>query len=231
MKISIILPCFNEEKRIGKTLRQIISHCKKRRYTYEIIVVDDGSNDGTRRIVSSFHDKSIRLTKKRENRGKGYSVRQGALMAKNDLILFSDADMSTPISELEKFIPLARQFDIIIGTRTDMKKLKVRQPIYREMMGRTFSLLKRAIVGLRFQDTQCGFKLFGKKAVPLFRKQRIDHFAFDVELLYLARRANLRVKEVPVVWINDARSTVDPLVDSIKMLKDLVKIRWLHARK
>lgn len=169
MKLSIVIPCYNEEHRIGRTLRQMTAYCRRRRHTYEIIVVDDGSEDATRDVVTSIRDRNIVLTPKRANRGKGYSVRQGALLAKHSLVLFSDADLSTPIEELDKFIPHLHRADIIIGTRTDMRKIRIRQPRYREMMGRTFSVLKRLIVGLPFKDTQCGFKLFTNRARHILR--------------------------------------------------------------
>jgi dolichyl-phosphate beta-glucosyltransferase len=228
--ISIIIPCYNEEARIGKTLFTIISYMKKQKKKFEIICVDDGSKDATVIIIKDVqrYHKNIRLLTGRPNRGKGYSVREGALAAKYDLLLFSDADLSTPISELKHLLVYAKSYDLVIGTRTDVKKLKRRQPKYREIMGKTFSLLKRMILGMEFKDTQCGFKLFTKKAKYLFKEQKVERFAFDVELLYLAQRDGLRIKEVPVIWLNDDRSKVSPFRDAPKMLLDVWKIKRMH---
>lgn len=235
MELSVIIPAYNEEKRIETTLQKIVFYLKQNKNikNYEIIVVDDGSKDHTREIVEKYllSENFIKLNSFRENRGKGFSVREGALLAQYSLILFSDADLSTPIEELDKFLPLIANYDIIIGSRalkeSDVKK---HQPFYREIMGKTFNFLMRKITGLPFKDTQCGFKLF-KNCRVIFQNQVLERFSFDVELLYLALKDNKKVAEIPVSWINDERSKVSPITDSLQMFKDILKIKSLHKNE
>jgi dolichyl-phosphate beta-glucosyltransferase len=227
MNLSIVIPAYNEEKRIGKTLERIREYLKKRKFDYEIIVVDDGSKDKTSEVVYSSKDKRIRLFRNEVNKGKGYSVKRGMLEARNELILFSDSDLSTPIEELDNFLKYLPNYDVIIASR-NMKgsKIKVKQPFFRQMLGRIFPLIVRLLTVRRIKDTQCGFKLFKKEAAKrIFSKMTIDRFGFDVEALYLAKKYKFKIKELPVVWVNDTASTVNPVKDSARMLVDLIRIR------
>ncbi|MEK6938124.1 MAG: dolichyl-phosphate beta-glucosyltransferase [Nanoarchaeota archaeon] len=236
MEISIIIPAYNEEMRIGRTLIEIRDYVKSNPLIkkWEIIAVDDGSKDKTREIVQEQieqdKDNLIRLNCKRENRGKGFSVKEGALLAKYNTVLFSDADLSTPIEELSNFLTEIPHYDIVIGSRAlKESNIKQHQPFYREFIGKTFNLLVRKITGLDIHDTQCGFKLF-KDCRNLFEQQKIERFSFDVELLYLANRNEKKILEKPVTWINDERSKVSAIKDSYRMFRDLIKIRWMHRK-
>lgn len=229
MKISIVIPAYNEEKRIGKSLETIISYMNDNHSDYEILVVDDGSSDKTNELVSGF-DK-VTFFQQEKNMGKGAAVRRGMLEAKGDILVFSDADLSTPIYELKKVLSgIEEGYDIVIGSRALQNELvKKHQPWYRETMGKTFNKIVQFLVFSGIKDTQCGFKGFKKHAAKnIFAKARIDGFAFDVEVLYLASKLGYKVKEVPVEWYNDERSTVHPIIDSIKMILEILKIRNLH---
>ena len=229
MKISIVIPAYNEEKRIGKSLETIISYMNDNHSDYEILVVDDGSSDKTNELVSRF-DK-VAFFQQEKNMGKGAAVRRGMLEAKGDILVFSDADLSTPIYELDKVLNgIEEGYDIVIGSRALQNELvKKHQPWYRETMGKTFNKIVQFLVFSGIKDTQCGFKGFKKHvAKNIFAKAKIDGFAFDVEVLYLASKLGYKVKEVPVEWYNDERSTVHPIIDSIKMILEILKIRSLH---
>jgi dolichyl-phosphate beta-glucosyltransferase len=230
--LSIIIPAYNEEKRIVKTLGGIRDFLKDK--DYEIIVVNDGSKDGTVKVVEELHNGRIQIINNPGNKGKGYSVKNGMLHAKGDLLLFSDADLSTPIEELEKLLPFVKEgYGVIIGSRA-MKEsdIKIHQPFYRELMGKFFNKIVRVLAVGGIKDTQCGFKLFTREAADkIFKLQKLDGFSFDVELLYLAKKLGFKIKEVPIVWINDEETKVSSIKDSAKMFFDLFKIRWLHARK
>jgi dolichyl-phosphate beta-glucosyltransferase len=228
--ISIVIPAFNEEDRILPTLRMIDDYLRDRVRGYEIIVVDDGSSDNTMKVVRSECGrlKSVRLLSNEANRGKGFSVRRGVMGARHDLVLVSDADLSTPIEEVSKFLPwVEKGYDVVIGSRA-LKESDIirRQPWYRQTMGKTFNLLVRIVVLGGFHDTQCGFKMFrtpaGKK---IFESLKTEGFAFDVEALLRAKKIGYRVKEVPVRWINSPQSKVRVLRDSARMFLDLVRIR------
>jgi dolichyl-phosphate beta-glucosyltransferase len=227
ISLSVIIPSFNEEKRIGKTISRILSYLKKKRFNYEIIIVDDGSKDNTRNIVKKFlKNKNIILTKKRENKGKGYSVKQGALIAKHNFILFSDADLSTPIQELDKFLKYIDKYDIVIGSRAlKGADIRIKQPFYRAFIGKTFNKIARLLTVKGIKDTQCGFKLF-KNCRDIFKKQTIDGFGFDVELLFISQKRGLKIKELPITWLNAEGSKVSAFKDSCKMFYDLLKIRF-----
>ncbi len=231
-QISIIIPVYNEEKRITSAIEKITAYFKKHDYWHEIILVDDGSTDKT--IQKSKDTKEdIQILQNKQNTGKGYSVKQGMLHAKGDYLLFTDADMSTPIEELDKFIQIIDTgFDIVIGSRAvhgaDIKK---RQPLYRELIGKTFNKIVRLITVRGIKDTQCGFKLFKKNCVKeIFGKQTIERFCFDVEVLHIAKKKGYKIKEVPVIWINDNRTTVKPIKDALRMLRDIIKIRLNSIR-
>jgi glycosyltransferase involved in cell wall biosynthesis len=225
--ISIIIPAYNEEKRLPATLQIVKGYLSSTHWeSAEIIVVDDGSTDTTAAVARRS---GARVLENPGNRGKGYSVRHGMLEAKADWLLFSDADLSAPIEELEKLWQAAetRQAQVAIGSRAlDRSLIGVRQPLYREGLGRFFNLAMRLITGLPFHDTQCGFKLFQAGAArEIFSRQQLDGFGFDVEILYIARRLGYRILEVPVRW-NDAAGTKVSLWRGVKAFADPVKVRW-----
>ncbi len=226
MYLSIIIPVYNEENRILNTLRNVESYFKSKNYDYEIIVVNDGSKDKTSEIVSNFKD--IILIDNKENKGKGFVVRQGLLKAKGDYRLFTDADNSTPIEEIEKMIPYMGDFDIIIGSRTMKKSLiKNPQPLSRRFVGKVFNLMVQIITGLwGIWDTQCGFKCLSREAAEnILPLCKIDRWAFDPEILKLGKKMGYKTKEVPVVWVNDLDTKVKKSA-MFKMALDLLIIRW-----
>ena len=234
--ISIIIPCYNEENRIKKTLQKLQEYLLKSALNYEIIIIDDGSKDNTFEIVKllSFKNQNIKIIRNKVNRGKGYSVKKGVFSAGNkyEYIYFTDADLSTPIEELEKFIYTIQQgnFDIVIGSRALAdSKIIVHQPFYREIMGKIFNKFVKLLCIKDFSDTQCGSKLFKTEvAKKIFSISKIHRFAFDVEILYIAKSHNYKIKEIPVKWINSFGSKVHPFFDSFRMLMDLFKIKFLH---
>lgn len=234
LDISIIIPAYNEESRIPSTLREIESYFSGK-FSCEIIVVDDGSTDKTYDVCREFFDKAGhgKVLRNINNRGKGYSVRRGMLEAKGKMRLFTDADMSTPIGEIEKLTAaIGEGYEVAIGSRSlSGSDIKLRQPFYRESMGRVFNLFVQLVTIRGIIDTQCGFKLFTEKAsLDIFRRQHIDRFSFDVEILFIARKLGCRIKEVPIAWINSPASKVNPIIDSTKMLMDLFFIRWMDLK-
>ena len=229
--LSVVIPAHNEAERIGPTVERVLAYLRGRGHSYEVVVVDDVSRDATAEVVAHFQsrDPRLRLLQRIGPPGKGAAVQAGMLAAGGQRVLFSDADLSTPIEESEKLLAAVEQegYDIAIGSRgLPDSDLRVRQPWYRETMGRIFNLMVRAVALRRFKDTQCGFKLFrAEVARELFVRQTIEGFAFDVEILYIALKRGLRIKEVPVTWINSPRSTVDPVRDSLRMMGDMFGIR------
>jgi dolichyl-phosphate beta-glucosyltransferase len=231
-RLSVVVPAYNEEKRIGHTLGHMVHFLKSQPYTSEIIVVDDGSQDQTvslsRQKLAQFPHKVIENA---VNRGKGSAVKQGMLAATGDYILFSDADMSTPIEEINRFFPLFLEgFDCVIGSRAlKDSKLEIRQNALREFIGRVFNRLARLLSFRGISDSQCGFKCFTRKAAhDLFQRQKLDGFSFDAEILFLAQKHGYKICEQAVLWKNDAQSRVQILRDPLLMFRDLLKIRWLH---
>jgi len=229
--ISIVIPAYNEEKRLPKTLESIQRYFSSHVFSaVEILVVDDGSRDGTARIVEGYAraDERIRLLRNPGNRGKGYSVRHGMLEASGDWILFSDADLSAPIEDLDILMKAAEKdgVQVVIGSRAvDRSMVGVRQPFWREMSGRTFNLLMRIVTGLPYRDTQCGFKLYRRDAArAVFSRQKLDGFSFDVEDLMIARQLGVPAVEVAVHWNNVEGTTVGTLQGFMSFV-DLVKIR------
>jgi dolichyl-phosphate beta-glucosyltransferase len=234
MLLSVIIPAYNEEKRLVRTLEKIYLYLTSKGSDYEVIVVDDGSTDKTKEIAlnSSLSKKGkLNFLRNEQNKGKGYSVKRGILTAKGDYILISDADFSTPIEEFDKlFTHLKSGYDIAIGSRSIAgADVRLHQPLYRECMGKFFNVLVQCMVFRGLIDTQCGFKLFkgavAKEIAPLLK---IDGFSFDVEMLYLAKKTGYKIKEVPVVWINSPASRVNPIFDSLKMFLELLSIKRLH---
>jgi dolichyl-phosphate beta-glucosyltransferase len=228
---TIVIAAYNEETRLAPSLRKIQQYQAAAAITTEIIVVDDGSTDNTALTVVALclEVEGLRLIRYPRNRGKGYALRAGVLASRGSLVLLSDADLSTPIEELETLRPhLAGQaHQIAIGSRKlALSNILQAQPIWRRGMSHFFSRIVRALVLDDFHDTQCGFKLFsGEVARLLFAAARIDRFAYDVEILALAKRKGFRVAEVPIKWTDSAGSKVRPVRDSLQMLLDLMKIR------
>jgi dolichyl-phosphate beta-glucosyltransferase len=228
---SIVLPAYNEHERIAATLEKIFAHANQRGWQLEVIVVNDGSTDDTAQIVGQFasQNPALRLLENPGNRGKGYSVRNGMLQARGDIVLFSDADLSSPIAEADKlFAAIQQGADIAIGSRWLKSELQIkRQPLYRQLFGRIFNFALRFVLGLDFKDTQCGFKAFTRNAAQkVFPLQRIERWGFDPELLYLARKCDLTVAEVPVAWSHREGTRINPIVDGIRMLGEILLIRW-----
>lgn len=228
--LSIIIPSYNEETVIEETLRKGIEYLEGTGILYEILVVCDGCKDNTGLIAEGFAkgNEWVTIIDRKVNMGKGYTVKEGCLKAKGEYIIFTDADFSTPIYEIEKLLKYLQEgYDIVIGSRA-MKEsdIQIPQPWYRENMGKIFNLFVQAIAVRGIKDTQCGFKGFKKSAAKeVFQRQTINGFSFDVELLYIARRLGYRIKEVPVSWLNRQASKVNPLVHPLQMLIDLIRIR------
>lgn len=225
--ISIIIPAFNEEGRLPRALSKIQAYLDHSRWEFsEILVVNDGSRDGTAEVARAA---GARLIENPGNRGKGYSVRHAMLEAKGDWALFTDADLSSPINELEKLWAAAERESapIAIGSRAlDRSLVGVHQPFFRETVGRFFNLAMRAVTGLPYRDTQCGFKLFESSAARrIFSRQRLDGFGFDVEVLYIARQLGYGAVEIPVHWNNAPGTTVGLLQGALSFL-DPLKVRW-----
>lgn len=229
--LSIVIPAYNEEFRIAISLERIYGYLEQQPYTYELIVIDDGSTDQTARVVTDVFNRIEQgtLLQNIRNRGKGFSVRKGVLASTGDYVLFSDADLSTPIEEVEKLLPhLEQGDDIAIGSRgLQESDVQIHQPWYREYMGKAFNLIIRTLMLSGFHDTQCGFKCFrGDVARRIFAQQKIDHFSFDVEVLFLAALNKYTVKEIPVQWFNEPNTRVNAMKDSLKMFKDVIRIRY-----
>lgn len=230
--VSVVIPAYNEETRIGKSLESMAEFFSKEGISYEIIVVNDGSRDRTSDVaLAHFREAGHgQLVENEGNRGKGFSVRRGMLAARGEYRFFSDADLSTPIHEVRKFLPLLeKQYDIVIGSRAvPGANIRVRQALYRELMGKTFNLLVRMTIISQLHDTQCGFKGFRQAAVPdIFERQQLDGFSFDVEILYIAKRLGYSIREEPIEWHNSFESKVGAL-SGARAFKDLLKIRRLH---
>jgi dolichyl-phosphate beta-glucosyltransferase len=228
---SIIIPAYNESGRIRPTLDELLRYVEQRKWDTEILVVDDGSRDDTREIVREYGKahSQILLVENPGNRGKGYSVRNGMLHARGDICLFTDADLSSPISEAQKlFDAIAAGADIAIGSRWLRADLQTeRQPLYRQLFGRIYNLVLRIFLNLNFVDTQCGFKAFRREAAQrIFPLQRIERWGFDPEILFLARRLGFTVKEVPVIWAHSEGTRLNPFRDGIRMFGEVLRVRW-----
>jgi dolichyl-phosphate beta-glucosyltransferase len=231
-ELSIVVPAFEEEERLGNSVRKILDYLAAERIDAELIVVDDGSADRTAEVAREAAQVSpipLQVIRYEKNRGKGFAVKTGLLAARANIALFSDADLSTPISEMPKLVDPIRagEFDVTFGSRAlDRSLIGTHQPWRREQGGKVFNLVVRLMTGMPFWDTQCGFKAFNlAKFRSLLDVMRIDRFGFDVEFLYVARLHGLRLKEVPVRWDNDERSKVSVIRDSVRMFDEVRQIR------
>jgi glycosyltransferase involved in cell wall biosynthesis len=229
-QLSIIVPSFNEELRLPRSLELIAAYVNASNRSTEVLVVDDGSTDHTAEVAASFADRiaNLRVLKNGENRGKGYSVRHGMREAKGENVLFTDADLSAPIEEADKLFSALKQHDVAIGSRAMNRKLiDVHESRFREFAGIIFNRIVRIVLWLPFVDTQCGFKAFRRERCRIiFEQQRIERFGFDPELLYLARHHGLKSTEIPVRWSHSPATKINMLRDSILMFVDVFTIRW-----
>ncbi len=228
---SIVIPAYNEANRIPATLRSVIECVRRHGWSAEIVVVDDGSTDATAEVVRAIAAGApeVRLLQNPGNRGKGYSVRSGILQALGEVVLFTDADLSAPMDEAEAlFAAIAGGADIAIGSRWLASSRQThRQPFYRQFFGRCFNQVTRMVMGLKFADTQCGFKAFTRAAAQtVFQLQTIERWGFDPEILFIALKRGYRIQEVPVSWAHDERTRMSYLKDGIKMLEEIAIVRW-----
>ncbi len=228
--LSVVVPAYNETERLRRNQVRFQKFFSERDFSWELILVDDGSQDETHRCLDGFFPEDrFRVLRNPVNRGKGYSVRRGVMQASGKRVLVTDADLSTPLEECDKlFRALDEGEDIAIGSRALRDSEVTRhQAWYREGMGKFFNLLVQGLVLPGLWDTQCGFKCFKREtAGPLFEIMTLDGFCFDVEFLFLARRRGLNIREIPVHWENDVNSRVDLVQDSLRMFRDLFRIRW-----
>lgn len=235
MDISVIIPAYNEEQRIEQSIMPIYKYLNDNFKNYEVIVVDDCSTDNTLSVVMKYANDNLRILRNEINRGKGFSVKRGILSAKYPLCLFSDSDLATPIEELERFAEQINNhnYDIVIASRNLVKSNVInKQPLYRQIVGKIFPVIVKLMLFDGFKDTQCGFKLFRTDvAKKIAQMQSIDRFAFDVEMLFIAKKMGYRIKEMPVVWIDKDGSTVRPMRDGFTMITDLIKIAFNDIRK
>jgi dolichyl-phosphate beta-glucosyltransferase len=230
-KYSVVIPAYNEGARLGSSLEKVLAYVHGQGWNAEVIVVDDGSRDQTAEIVRHFaaKDPVVRLVQNPGNHGKGYSVRNGMLSAEGEILIFSDADLSSPIEESAKLLEALQQgADIAIGSRWLRTETQIqRQPLHRQVFGRIFNLLMRLTLGLHFKDTQCGFKAFNRAAAQaIFPLQKIGRWGFDPEILFLARKLGIKVKEVPVLWGHSGGTRINPLVDGFRMFTEMLRVRW-----
>jgi len=233
-ELSIVIPAYNEELRLPASLQKIAAYVRERRPDTEVLVVDDGSVDRTAAVAESWRDRlpRLRVLSNGTNRGKGFSVRHGSLEAQGRIVLFSDADLSSPIEEAEKLFAALQTYDVAIGSRAmDRSLIEVRESPFREVAGIIFNKIVRFTLRLPFVDTQCGFKAFRRERCRIiFEQQTIERFGFDPELLYLARHHGLSIKEVPVRWAHSPATKVNMLRDSVLMFLDIFVIRWNGIR-
>jgi dolichyl-phosphate beta-glucosyltransferase len=232
-KLSVVIPCYNEELRLPRTIEQVERFLGASGDHYELILVDDGSADGTRRVMdeAAARNKSIRIVALPINRGKGRALAEGVRVSRGDYVLVTDADLSTPIDELPKLeAALAAGAGVAIGSRAIKgSRVEVSQPIYRVLMGKAFNIIVQLVLLPGIWDTQCGFKLFrGDVAREVFEGLTTDGFGYDPEVLYLAKKKGVRITEVPVVWRNSAPTKVSAIRSSLDMFRHVVRIRFRH---
>jgi dolichyl-phosphate beta-glucosyltransferase len=226
--LSVVVPAYNEERRLPETLPRIVDFLRAQTYPCEVIVVDDGSTDGTADVVEGIAAEapSVRLIKN-EHRGKGYAVKTGVLAAGGDYIFLCDADLSMPIEEVANFLPPAlEEYDVAIGSREVEGARRYDEPGLRHLMGRVFNTLVRLLAVRGFQDTQAGFKCFARQAAQeMFPYQTMDGFGFDVEILFIAQKRGYRIVEVPINWYYMSNSRVSPVSDSVRMFREILQVR------
>ncbi len=230
-ELSIVIPCYNEEQRLPRTIEQIERYMAGNGLSHELILVDDGSTDGTRKIMDAVaeHNAAVRVEALPQNRGKGRALADGVAAARGAEILVTDADLSTPIDELDKLrAELRKGAGVAIASRALRgSRVEVSQPVYRVLMGKAFNLLVQAVLLPGIWDTQCGFKLFrADVAHDAFAKLTTDGFGYDPEVLYLAKKRGVRIAEVPVVWRNSAPTKVSPIKSSLDMFRHVLRIRF-----
>jgi dolichyl-phosphate beta-glucosyltransferase len=228
---SIVIPAYNEKARIGKTLERVLECVHDFGWNAEILVINDGSTDNTADIIQGYAAENpiLRLINNPGNHGKGYSVRNGMLQASGEIVMFTDADLSAPMEEAELlFAAIRNGADIAIGSRwLERKRQTIHQPLYRQFFGRCFNAVTRTVMGLPFADTQCGFKASKRQAAQsVFQVQRIERWGFDPEILFIALKRGYSIREVPVTWGHDERSRISYLKDGLKMLEEILYIRW-----
>lgn len=242
--LTIIIPAYNEEQRLPQTLQRILAYLKQQPYGSQVIVVDDGSGDLTAEVVAAFQSDEPRVELIRnDHRGKGYAIRTGVAAARGDIILFFDADSSTPIQDIEKLIPwFERGYGVVIGSREGDGAKQISEPFHRHFMGRIFNLVVQLLALRGIEDTQCGFKaLRGDVAREIFARAQLygDHArrvtdamvtAYDVEVLFIAQKLGYPIKEVPVDWRYGTQSKVNPLKDSLRNFRDVLLVRWNDLR-
>ncbi len=227
--LALIIPAYNEEARLPASLEKAVAWLGHQEFAWEIRVVDDGSGDGTCGVVEEVSRREPRVLLQREpHRGKGGAVRAGMLQSKASLRFLCDADFSMPVEHVQRFLPgNVAPYDVAIASREVAGARRVGEPEHRHLMGRVFNALVRGLLVSGFQDTQCGFKCFtGDAAEVLFRQQTLDGWAFDVEILFLARRRGMQIVEVPIDWHYMDRSQVHPVRDTARMIEELLRIRW-----
>lgn len=234
--LSIIIPAYKEEGRIHKILEAIFNFQKLKDFNIETIVVVDGSPDNTARATRKYESQisDLKIIDRKENRGKGYTVKQGMLEAKGKYILFSDADNSTPIEQVDKLLEFVQKYQVVIGSRyTRGGKLARPQSFIRKLGGRVLNFFIRSLAVSGIYDTQCGFKLFENKAAKeIFSQMTFDRFSFDIEILAIARRLGYKIKEVGIIWYDDPHSTVSPIKDGLRMIRDAWRVNQnLRAKK
>lgn len=238
--LSIVIPAYNEQERIADTLFAVKEYLSQQQYSSEVIVVDDGSTDFTTEVVrtvdiysNEIRDQNVSVVMENvKNVGKGFSVARGMLKSQGTIILFSDADLSTPIQEIEKLLPYFNEgYDIVIGSRNLPESEVEKKPFYRQLMSLTFRIIVQTLTVRGIQDTQCGFKAFRRDvAHDIAHLQRTYRFGFDVEQLYIAAKRGYRVKEVPVKWVHQEGSKVSIVRDSLAMIADVMRIRRFHSK-
>ena len=227
--LSVIVPAYNEERRIGPTLEKLVGYLTSRPFEWEVLVVDNGSDDATATVVESWASEvpQVRL-EALLTAGKGLAVRHGMLQADGELRFMCDADMSMPVEHLDDFLDrMADGYDIVIGSRQTEGARRFGEPLIRHLMGRVFNRVVRVVAVGGFEDTQCGFKMFrGELADEVFPRQRATGFGFDVEVLFIAKQRGASILEMPIDWHHEPSSKISPVADSVRMVRDAVLTRW-----
>lgn len=227
VKLTVIIPAYNEERVIEQTLTRVVSFLTSKKFSWEIIIVDDGSKDDTSKIVNSFKSPKVRLVRLAENKGKGAALKEGFLNAKGEYQIFSDADLSVPIENIDGFLKKLKVYDVVVGSRrVKGARIEVHQPWLRENMGRTFTFITGLLMGINIADFTCGFKGFKKKvAKDIFEHSLISRWAYDAEILFLAKKKKYKIFQYPISWRNrkDTRVKLGKVV--FETLRDLIKIR------